>query len=132
MAKENFGKVLKSLMKDVYSGELARRTGIPPRTIENWQAELVQRPREVKDVLKIGKALTLDGSEIDRLLVSAGFPPTAQLQDYDNGSLRADLQFWAQPIRQIDEKADTFSDETGEQSVLGAWLRRYISPLLAG
>jgi hypothetical protein len=61
------------------TSDLEHLTGISARTIENWCAGVVRRPREVTDVLKLAHALALNITETNTLLNAAGQLPLESL-----------------------------------------------------
>lgn len=78
-----FAQELQHLLdqSDTSVRRLARLSGIPRRTLENWLYGYVLRPRSVEYVLKIARALHLTAEDADRLLVASGHPPLAELKE---------------------------------------------------
>ncbi|HEX9675809.1 MAG TPA: helix-turn-helix domain-containing protein [Anaerolineales bacterium] len=75
--------------------ELARRLGVSRQTVFRWREGLTQRPRRRKDVLEVASRLRLSATERDALLLSAGFPPHAEVAvdiDPDAGTPPASSQ----------------------------------------
>ncbi len=60
-------------------GQLARRSGIPKRTIANWIAGQVRKPRYQTDLVKLARALHLTACEADEVLQSVGYPTVEEL-----------------------------------------------------
>lgn len=90
---EHFTEVLQEYVGRVAyrPGQLAQLTGVPPRTIANWLEGRVRQPRVWQDVVRLGQALRLDSSEMDRLLAAAGYPCVEQLERCIDGEVEQDL-----------------------------------------
>jgi transcriptional regulator with XRE-family HTH domain len=74
---EEFERIL--AQTDTSVRRLERLCGISRRTLENWLYGHSQRPRHVDSILKIAGALHLPAPDTDKLLLSAAYPPLAEL-----------------------------------------------------
>jgi len=74
---EHYGDVLTEFIESRQrsSDQLANLSGIPKQTIVSWREGRVKRPRSIVDILRVGQALHLSISEINRLLLSARHEP---------------------------------------------------------
>ncbi|MEM7032273.1 MAG: helix-turn-helix domain-containing protein, partial [Chloroflexota bacterium] len=61
-------------------GQLAKLSGLPKRTIANWLAGRVARPRVSHDLLKVAQVLNLNAEEVSKLLETVGHPSLAELK----------------------------------------------------
>jgi transcriptional regulator with XRE-family HTH domain len=75
---EEFERVL--VDTDTSVGRLARLSGIPRRTLENWLYGNTLHPRHVEPILQIARVLHLPENITDRLLLSAGHPSLSDLR----------------------------------------------------
>jgi transcriptional regulator with XRE-family HTH domain len=74
---------------------LARLSGIPRRSLENWLYGRTPRPRSAEPILHIASTLHLPASETDKLLIAAGYPSLGALIAQDQqipAQLLADWQ----------------------------------------
>lgn len=70
------------LQRSHYSvGQLAARSGVPKRTIINWQTGRVSKPHHWQGLVQIAAALNLDEMETNELLNAADHPPLATLRE---------------------------------------------------
>lgn len=83
-------------------GRLAKRTGVPKRTLANWVGGYVRRPRDRMDVVKLARALHLTAVEATELLQSAGYPAVEDLVRWANEKpdreLLFTLSFWMKEV----------------------------------
>jgi hypothetical protein len=96
---ELFAEVLRDYVRrSAYRpSQLARLSGIPPRTIAHWLEGLVRRPRTWQDVARLAQALRLNRLETDTLLTAAGYPLLEQLRGYAGDETeQALLAFWTE------------------------------------
>jgi transcriptional regulator with XRE-family HTH domain len=56
------------------TSQLARLSGLPQKTVENWIKGRVHRPREQTDLLKLAKVLRLNAAEAAQLFAAAQYP----------------------------------------------------------
>ena len=82
-------------------GQLSRLTAVPKRTLANWVAGRVKRPRHFEDLLKVAAALHLAPHEASRLLQSAQHPDLNELLQQPASSHEPDLLApWREAWRQ--------------------------------
>lgn len=123
-------------------GRLAKSTGIPKQTLEGWKRGATRHPREVIDILKVGRAIRLTQEEADDLLRTAGYPTVAdqfeQASQSKDEKLLELLHYWTttRPVQAGDMSAvplppfqalPAISDFTGREAELkelGKCLRR--------
>ncbi len=79
--RQRFADVLKHYLNRQGNslGQLAQRSGIPKRTIANWVADQVRKPRHQMDLIKLARALNLSISEANEVLQSVGYPTVEKL-----------------------------------------------------
>ena len=75
---EEFERVL--VESDTSVRRLARLSGVPRRTLENWLYRYSTGPRYVDPILQVARALQLPAVDTDRLLLTAGHPSLARLR----------------------------------------------------
>ena len=85
--------------------QLARRSGIPQRTLANWLQGQVKKPREVDDLLKVSRALGLSEAEATKLFHTVGYPPIEELVLKNDHGPSADLL--APWIRVVNQRVKT-------------------------
>jgi formylglycine-generating enzyme required for sulfatase activity len=69
------------LRESIYSySQLAKRSGVPQRTIVNWLDGTVRRPRKWQALARLAHALALSAGQTDALLQAAGLPPLGELR----------------------------------------------------
>lgn len=75
-AHQSFAEELERVLveTDTSIRRLARLSGIPRRTLENWLYGDVRRPRYVEPILQMAQVLHLPAHDVDRVLVAAGHP----------------------------------------------------------
>ena len=80
--------------------QLARITGIPKTSIDNWAKGTVQHPREWRDIVKLAAALRMNESEASELLRAAGYPSVVELLDLVAGEEDMEtLSSWLEEVR---------------------------------
>lgn len=88
---------------DYSSRQLARLSGVPRKTIANWLAGQVQRPRYRLPLLKVAQALHLGEADTDSLLRAAGHAITIKellvlARNREDKELEEVLSPWAEVI----------------------------------
>lgn len=69
------------LARSLYNpAQLAELAGVPRRTVANWLAGSVARPRTWHDLLRVARSLGLGEAEANEVLRAAGFGPLASLR----------------------------------------------------
>lgn len=120
------------LRQSIYSyNQLAKRSGVPRRTIVNWLDGSVRRPRQWQGLVRLAHALDLSAGQTDLLLLAAGLPTLHDLrrQSYDPADL-ALLRHWPPGAQ---EHAPAHADPV--QALLHSYCHRVIaaySPLEQG
>lgn len=71
-----FSDVLEQLTRQAgyNTSQLARLSGLPQKTVDNWIKGRVNRPREQADLLKLAQVLRLNVTEATRLFTAARYP----------------------------------------------------------
>lgn len=87
-----FGRFL--AQADCSIGRAARLSGLSRRTLENWLAGRVSKPRQWQDILRVSIALQLSRGDTDQFLRSAGHLTLMELPRQGNELL---LDFWHVP-----------------------------------
>jgi LuxR family maltose regulon positive regulatory protein len=96
----DFASVLRSSMARARQTipNLAQLTGLSASTLRNWIEGKVRRPRLLRDVLLLARALELDAADTTLLLTAAEYPPLqvvqAKAQQTRDAESLALLAFW--------------------------------------
>lgn len=69
----------------------ARLSKISRRTLENWSAGKVRRPRSWRQLVQLARALRLTADETNQLLTAATHPPLEALNRRFGGDSEGDL-----------------------------------------
>ncbi|MEZ4641060.1 MAG: NB-ARC domain-containing protein, partial [Caldilineaceae bacterium] len=85
------------------TGQLARLSGVPKRTIANWLDGTVRKPQRWQPLVEVAAALHLTDAETSALLQAADHPPLHELRvaDLDAADLSL-LSPWPAPVDVVD------------------------------
>lgn len=92
-----FGRIL--TQRDSSIRSVARLSGVPRRTLENWLSGRTRRPRDWRALVRVALALRLNAAETNTMLRAAGHSSLAQLHATTGAADPDVTALWAQVTR---------------------------------